>query len=320
MSFGEHLDELRRRLVWALVGVVPVFLLGMYFGRDIMEFLIRPAQEQLLAQGQDPRFQATGAVEVFGTWMRISVIFTLLVASPWIILQAWLFVSPGLYPHERRFVYLLIPFSVLLTVLSALFLYFVMLPVVLHFLINFGSTVGAIEQPPGGPLGALVLPTVPVLGADPPAPEAGQFWINSTLHELRFCIASGPPLTVLSVALTKASGIVQQYRVSEYVGLILAMALAFAGGFQTPVVVLLLGWVGLVDYRWLAKQRRYAMFIAVVASAVLTPTGDPVTLLLLLVPLYALYELGVFMLRFLPASRVAGGIGKGRERDGAADE
>lgn len=312
MSFGEHLDELRRRLVWALVGVVPIFLLGMWLGRDILEILIRPAQEELLAQGQDPRFQATGAVEVFATWMRISVIFTLLVASPWIILQAWLFVSPGLYRHERRFVYLLIPFSVLLTILSALFLYFVMLPVVLHFLINFGSTLGAMEQPPAAVSGPLPM-SVPILTADPPAPGAGDMWVNSTLHELRISFGGG----IWRTTLTRAAGVVQQYRVSEYVGLILSMALAFAAGFQTPVVVLLLGWVGLVNHAWLARQRRYAMFVAVVVSAVLTPTGDPVTLLLLLTPLYALYELGVFLLRFLPVSRVAG---RATEPDGAADE
>lgn len=318
MSFGEHLEELRTRLIWALLGLVPFFFLGMYLARSIMDFLIRPVQAKLMALDQAPQLQATGATEIFGVWMRIAFIFTLLGGSWWIIWQLWLFVKPGLYGHERRFVYLLIPMSVILTVLSALFLYFVMLPTILLFLIDFGASVAQINIPRAPVPEGIVLPLATVLKADPLDPQPGQWWINSTVKELRFCIgadASGP--IILSDALTRAAGVVQQYRVREYIDLVLSMALAFATGFQTPVVVLLLGWVGLIDHRWLARQRKYAFFIAVIAAAALTPTGDPVTLTLLLVPLYLLYELGLLLLKFLPAERVAKGWG--REPDGAAD-
>jgi sec-independent protein translocase protein TatC len=317
MSFGEHLEELRKHLILALLGLVPIFFLGMYLAKDILDFLIAPAQQQLLAQGQAGQLQATGAAEVFGTWVRISLIFTVLVGGPWMVFQLWRFVSPGLYAHEKRFAILLIPFSVALTIVSALFLYYVMWPIALHFLIGFGVSVAPLEAPVALPPEGTIFPFVPILASDPPAPMLGHAWINSTLNELRICVAAGPPPVVKSTPLTTASGIVQQYRVSEYVGLILSMALAFAGGFQTPVVVLLLGWVGLIDTVWLRKQRKYALFVAIIAAAILTPTGDPLTLSLLFVPLYLLYELGVFLLRFLPASRVARGFG--REPDGDAD-
>jgi hypothetical protein len=195
-----------------------------------------------------------------------------------------------------------------------------MLPVILLFLIDFGSSVAKIDIPRAPTPEGLVLPRAPVLEADPTDPQPGEWWVNSTIKELRFCIAAGPDgPVILSDALTRASGVIQQYRVREYIDLVLSMALAFAAGFQTPVVVLLLGWVGLIDHRWLGKQRKYAFFIAVIAAAALTPTGDPVTLSLLLAPLYLLYELGVFLLKFLPASRVARGWGAPREPDGAAD-
>jgi len=322
MSFGDHLEELRRCVIRAMLGLVPFFFAGMYFAKDILDFLIRPVQAKLLALGQAPQLQATGATEIFGVWMRIAFIFTLLGGSWWIIIQLWLFVKPGLYRHERRFVYLLVPMSVVLTCLSALFLYFVMLPVVLEFLIDFGSKVAEVH-PQTTPLPeGTVLPHAVTLPGDPPEPHEGDWWINSTLSELRFCLAVTPEGPIIkSIPLTLASGVVQQYRVREYIELILSMALAFAAGFQTPVVVLLLGWVGLINYQWLGKQRRYAFFIAVIAAAALTPTGDPITLCLLLAPLYLLYELGVFMLRFLPADRVARGWGReqARERDGDAD-
>lgn len=320
MSFGEHLEELRSRLIWALLGLVPFFFLGMYLATDILDFLIRPVQAKLMALDQAPQLQATGATEIFGVWMRIAFIFTLLGGSWWIIVQLWVFVKPGLYVHERRFVYLLVPMSIALTVLSALFLYFVMLPVILAFLIDFGSSVAKIDVPTAPVPDGIVLPQATVLEADPVDPKPGQWWVNSTVKELRFCIGAGPegPI-ILSDALTRASGVIQQYRVREYIELVLSMALAFAAGFQTPVVVLLLGWVGLIDHKWLGKQRKYAFFIAVIAAAALTPTGDPVTLSLLLAPLYLLYELGVFLLKFLPASRVARGWGAPREADGDAD-
>lgn len=318
MSFGEHLEELRSRLIWALLGLVPFFFLGMYLASPILDFLIRPVQAKLLALGQAPHLQATGATEIFGVWMRIAFIFTLLAGSWWIIVQLWIFVKPGLYAHERRFVYLLVPMSIVLTLLSALFLYFVMLPVVLEFLIDFGSKVAEVHSSTVPLPEGVILPHAAVLQGDPLAPQSGDWWINEPMSEIRFCLGTTPEGPVVkSIPLTLASGVVQQYRVREYIELILSMALAFAVGFQTPVVVLLLGWVGLIDSRWLAKQRKYAFFIAVIAAAALTPTGDPVTLSLLLAPLYLLYELGLFMLKFLPASRVARGWG--REPDGAPD-
>lgn len=307
MPLGDHLEELRRRIVLALVGLVPFFVLALLVSRGVLEFLLVPVRAALRDAGLPPVIQSTGPIEVFGSYMRVALILTILAGSWWLLTQLWLFVRPGLYHAERRFVYILIPMSVLLTALGTVFMYTVMLPVVLAFFITFGSTLGVPEYRPVDLPAGVVLPEAPVLQGDPPNPRPGQHWINLELREARFCLSiddSGRPL-VAGTALTSGSGILQLYRLSEYVKLILMLALGFAIGFQMPVVVLLLGWAGVVEPRDLTGARRYMLMGCMVAGAFLTP-ADPLSMLLLAVPLYLLYELGLILLRVLPASRIAG--------------
>lgn len=75
--------------------------------------------------------------------------------------------------------------------------------------------------------------------------------------------------------------------------------------FEMPALIYLLAWLGLVNPRMLARTRRYAIVIIVIAAALITPTGDPYNLLLLAVPMYLLYELGIFLARFTPRRGVA---------------
>ncbi|HWB18700.1 MAG TPA: twin-arginine translocase subunit TatC, partial [Phycisphaerales bacterium] len=88
---------------------------------------------------------------------------------------------------------------------------------------------------------------------------------------------------------------------------VLMLLLGMAIAAQLPVVVMLLGWIGMVTPEFLRKNRRYALFLTAVAAAVITPTGDPFSLLLLWVPLYGLYELGLILLVLAPAHAVAEG-------------
>lgn len=323
MPFGDHLEELRRRLLHALVGLAPVFVVTTLLGRHLMEFLVAPVQDELRRRGLPATLIATSPPETFGAYLRIAIVVTVFVGAPWILLQVWRFVAPGLYAHERRFAYLLAPMSVLLTVASVAFLYFVMLPIILAFFIGFGSGIGVrtaatAPLPPG-----VVLPTIPVLAADPPEPAPGAAWINQTLHQLRIAAPEGEKRAVLSVPLSQDSAIQQQYRVSEYVKLFFNFALALGVGFQIPIVVLLLNWVGVLDRKTLTGHRRHALFVCAVLGAVLTP-ADPVSMLVLTVPLYLLYELGVGLTRFATAERVArgfgGSAGAGREPADAGDE
>jgi sec-independent protein translocase protein TatC len=99
---------------------------------------------------------------------------------------------------------------------------------------------------------------------------------------------------------------------------LLGLALAFAAGFQLPVVVLLLGWIGVVTPPFLTKYRLHALFIIAVIAALITPP-DPISMLIMMAPLYVLYEFSIWMLRLFPASRVAGDTA-GSEPDGEPSE
>src|SRR5690606_9309957 len=145
---------------------------------------------------------------------------------------------------------------------------------------------------------ALVFPEIPTLAGDPPDPQPGQVWFNSNLKQLRFATPKGEGVRVVGTALTGGSVVAQQYRLSEYIRMVLMMMLGFAVAFHLPVVELLLGWAGIISPAFLTKYRRHAIMVLAVISAVLTP-ADPISMILMAVPLYVLFELGIVLLRVL---------------------
>lgn len=306
MTLGEHLEELRRRVVYALLGLLPILILGFVFGAPILRLLIGPVERALLASGQAPTLQALSPLETFGSYIKVGVVVAVLIGVPWIVTQLWLFVRPGLYEHERRFARLLVPLSVALTGASAVFLYTVMLPAMLFFLINFGTTL-ARSDPPRAPLPeGVVLPIAPILAADPIDPPTGAVWINGPLRQLRVHMGEyGSGDGVLMAPLVNSGLVAQQYRLREYVDLVFNLGLAFAFAFQMPIVVLLLSWSGLVEMAIFTRYRRHIALACIVISAILTP-ADPITMMLMFIPLYLLFEFGLLLARFIPARRAAG--------------
>ena len=100
--------------------------------------------------------------------------------------------------------------------------------------------------------------------------------------------------------------VAQTFRVSYVINFELLLMLAIAIAFQMPLVILLLGWLGLVSPQWLRSQRKYALFICGIVAAIITP-ADIISMLAMLLPLYGLYELGILLLMIAPASNVAEG-------------
>lgn len=319
MPLGEHLEELRRRILFGLFGLIPILIVALAFGDALLGLLITPVQDALLAAGQPAILQATGPLETFGTYIAISLIATIVVGAPWMLYQLWCFIAPGLYDRERRFVYVLLPLSAILTVSSILFLFRVIMPIVLTFLVGFGSQVGVRDRTQVPIPQGVTLPKVVILQGDPPNPTPGDEWINMALKERRVCVAvdsSGTP-SILATPMNQDVAIAQQYRISQYIDLLSTLTLAFALAFQTPVVVLVLGWAGLVTPQFLVKFRRHAVLITAVIAAAATP-GDPSTMILMWIPLMLLYELGGLLLRAFPAHRVARGFGKAKALPAAA--
>ena len=116
MPLGDHLEELRRRLLFALLGLIPFLVISVAIGRWVLDFMTIPVRKALAEAGLPPVLQATSPVEVFGSYMKVVLLLTILGGSWWILIQLWRFISPGLYMSERRFVYILVPMSFLLTV------------------------------------------------------------------------------------------------------------------------------------------------------------------------------------------------------------
>lgn len=306
MSFGDHLEELRARLIIALLIPIPLFILCLIFGRELFQFILDPLLDALSRAGEPQQLLATSPIEPFAAYVKVALVISVLVSFPWVLYQVWKFVSPGLYARERRFVYFLVPLSAVLSALGLTFVYKILLPLCLYFLIQFGSSIGRLPVHEAPLPAAIVLPTIPVLDADPIDAPVGSVWINKPLGQYRVKISEDD---VRGTPLAHGSGVAQQYRLSEYTSLVFMLGLAFALAFQLPVVLMLLSWVGIVESSLLAQNRKYALLASVIVGALL-PTQDPASLVMLTAVLYALFEFGLLLMRFVPAERIARGFDK----------
>ena len=138
MSFLEHLDELRKRLIAGLIGIAIGCVLSFIFLDDfIFPFIMLPMQQMLPEGG---KLITTEASEFFMLWIKVGFFAGLLIAMPFILYQVWLFVAPGLYSHEKRFA---IPFVVFASVFffgGAMFAHYVAFPVTWGFFIKFNPS------------------------------------------------------------------------------------------------------------------------------------------------------------------------------------
>lgn len=95
------------------------------------------------------------------------------------------------------------------------------------------------------------------------------------------------------------SSLAPMLTMSEQLSLVLGMLLGFGIVFEVPVIIAFLAMIGLVNWRWLAKYRRYAIVINITVAAIITPTGDPLNLAMMAIPLIVFYEIGIILARIL---------------------
>ncbi len=232
-NFISHLVELRDRMIRSLWVVILIFIVCFYFSGDIMKFLSQPLYQALPA-GTRPIF--TDQAGAFFTLTKVSFLAALLFSLPWVLYQAWAFVAPGLYEHEKRFALPLIVSSVFFMVVGISFAYYFVLPAAYKFFISFAAQTGA-----------------------------------ETLQDLQ-----------------------------KYWDFTLSIFFGFGLTFEVPVVEMLLVKLGMVSVQQLRDARRYVLVGAFVVAAVLTPP-DVLSQFMLAVPLYLLYELGIFLAGFIKA-------------------
>lgn len=234
MTLGEHLTELRNRIIKALIAIAIGGVAGFFLYDTILEMLTDPYCQILPPDRPgECRLMIINPVEELSVRMKVSAYVGLLLASPVVMWQLWRFVTPGLYDNEKRYAVPFVGTAVLLFVLGAgLALW--SFPQALTFLTNIG----------------------------------------------------GEQLEAF-------------YTAGNYLNLIVFMMLAFGVGFQFPILLTFLQLAGVLHWRSLAGWRRYAIVVIFVATAVITPSGDPFTLLALGIPLCLFYEVSILIGRFV---------------------
>jgi sec-independent protein translocase protein TatC len=231
-SFISHLVELRDRLIRALLAVGVVFIvLFLYPGASTIYDLL--AQPMLATLPPGTRMIATGVITPFMVPVKVTMLAAFVVALPVVLYQAWAFVAPGLYMHEKKLALPLIVSSTLLFIMGMSFCYFFVFKTVFHFIATFAPQ------------------------SITPAPD-----------------------------------------IEAYLNFVMTMFLAFGITFEVPIAVILLVKTGVVTTEKLAAARGYVVVGAFVIAAVVTPP-DVVSQFMLAVPLCILFELGLFVSRFL---------------------
>jgi sec-independent protein translocase protein TatC len=136
MSFLEHLDELRQRLIKSLIAVGVGFVIAFAFIERIFAFIMKPLQEVLPEGG---KLIYTEPTEAFILYMKIAALVGVILAGPVLLYQLWMFIAPGLYSHEKRFAIPFVVFSTLFFVAGALFSHYMVFPWAWRFFAGFST-------------------------------------------------------------------------------------------------------------------------------------------------------------------------------------
>ena len=225
MSFLDHLDELRRRLVAAALSLAAGTVVAFFFIDRIFTFIMRPLYEKL---PEGSKLIYTEPTEAFFLKLKIALLAGVVIGAPLIMLQLWLFIAPGLYAREKRFA---LPFIVMASVFfvgGAAFNHYILFPIAWVFLAGFSTDY------------MMFMPRI-------------------------------APVFSLYAMLMLAMGVI----------------------FEMPAVILVLARMGLATAGFLWRNVKYAILIIFIASAVITPTGDPMTQALMAGPMVALYFVSI---------------------------
>ena len=300
MTVGEHLEELRGRMIKAGAGFILVLIACFVFYERVIWYFCKPLIDAYLKHELNPQLIVDEVGEGFMVAIKISMIVAAALAGPWILYQLWQFVAAGLYPHERKYVTRYLPLSITLLVGGMLFVYFLVLPWTLDFFLGWnksfqiripGETATAMD--PAAPTTQATAVEVPSIAGTPAGLQPGRsyIWVDPKSHRIMFW-HNGALRTLPFNAPTLLG---QEYKLSHYMDLVVMMLITFGLAFQLPLVVLALERIGIVEVEGLKAGRRYVYFAMVVAAAVITP-GDVITATIALIfPLIGLYELGIWL-------------------------
>lgn len=242
MTFWDHLDELRTVLLRGGAVVLVIAVVAFAFRDELFAVVLAPKEDDFCIYrlfrtfAELPNFHVelinTALARQFIIHMQISIAAGIIVASPYLLFEAFRFVAPALYPNEKRALVPAIGGSYLMFIVGSLVSYFVIFPLTFRFL--------------------------------------GTYQVSADV----------PNMITLD----------------SYISTLLSLTLAFGLIFEMPVVCWILGRFGLLTAPMLRTVRKHAIVAILVVAAVITPTGDPVTLLLVSCPIWGLYEASIFLL------------------------
>ncbi len=225
--FGDHLNELRRRVTISFGAILLSAVVAYFFSKQIARFLIIPLFQ---ACPELTGLVYTNLTEAFISYLKISVLVGLMAAFPIVLYQVWGFVAPGLHSHEKKSARSVVFWATLLFGLGVTFAYVVVMPRALTFLMSF----------------------------------AGE---------------NLEPLPKLD----------------SYLSFVARSALAFGLAFEIPFLIVAAGKSGIVGRKYFMLQRKY-FYIAIVVVSFLLAAGDIVSSVMLALPLFGLYELGIVVM------------------------
>jgi sec-independent protein translocase protein TatC len=139
MSLLEHLEELRKRIIHSGLYLIAAFFIAYYFRQKLFGFMEQPIVTALKAHNLDPHLVYLNPVDPFNFFIKISLVGGCILASPFILYQVWLFIAPGLYRQEKRYILPFMTATVGLFLLGAFFGYHYVYPGALNFLIGYGD-------------------------------------------------------------------------------------------------------------------------------------------------------------------------------------
>jgi len=293
MTIGEHLEELRHRIILALAGVVAGIVICMPMAKQIMAIICRPLVSALQANNLNPQLFADDTTEVFMAWIEVTLIAAGSLAGPWLIYQLWQFIATGLYPKERKSITRYVPLAITLLLAGMAFVYFIVLPLTMRFFVAFTNSI-PLELP------NMAVPNVStnspssyiqVVTTDPPHPVPGQTWLNITQDRVKMDVGGA----VRTILFGGDSLMTPHFKLGDYLDLVFRLLITFGLCFQLPLVVMAVARLGIVEISQLKAWRRQVYFGMTVLAAMVSP-GDVVTATLaLLAPLILLYEFGIFL-------------------------
>ena len=225
MSIWGHLDELRQRLVRAAIALAIGTAISVVFTQRALQVLILPLGNAIP--------QTIKPTESFIVYFRIAMIGGVMLAMPVILYEILMFALPGMLPHEKKYLYFLLPGATISFAAGLAFAALIMLPAAITFM---------------------------------------QSFLNQIIEN--------------------------RWTLENYISFVTRVMFWMGIVFQTPLLIFFLAKLNVISAKQLARYRKYAILVISIIAALVTPTPDPINMMIVMVPLYLLYEVGIILARF----------------------